>query len=136
MWFSAAKPAKDKNPAVVWVLNPSVDDYMDVKDTHTVDDIERTKIVIPRHSNARVRVQAGLFTAHFIGRRARKFTPLERNKNFRSKFNKFVIPSENFSAIRSDLDRCGINSGTMFPDLSGLAAHVEWKHTNLEDEGL
>lgn len=136
MWFSVVKPAKDKKPAVVWVLNPSAGDYLDVKGTQTVDDIAKTKIVIPRHSNVRVRVQAGLFTAHFIGQRGQKFTPLERNRNFRRKLDKFVIPAESFPAIRSDLDRCGINSGTMFPDLSGLAAHIEWKHTKLEDEGL
>lgn len=136
IWFAVVNPAKENKPAVVWVISPGEDDYMDVKDTKTVSDIKRTKIVIPRHSNARVRVQAGLFTVHYIAQREQKFTPLEKNKNFKDKLNKFVIPAESFPKIRSDLDRCGINSGTMFPDLSGLASHIEWKHTELEDEGL
>jgi hypothetical protein len=134
MWFAVSKPAKDKKPAVVCVLNPEDDDFLDVKAGVTVSEIKRTKILIPRHSNARVRVQAGLFTVHFIGERDQKFTPLASNKHFKKKLDKFIVPAENFAAIRRDLDRCGINSGTMFPDLSGLAAHIEWKHTALDDE--
>jgi len=142
MWFAVAKPAKERMPpekgkksAVVWVLTPGEEDYMDVSDKNVID-IKRTKIIVPRHSNARVRVQAGLFTVHFIGEADKKFVQLESNRYFKKKLDKFVIPAENFPAIRSDLDRCGINSGTMFPDLSGLASHIEWKHTELEDEGL
>lgn len=136
MWFAVNKPAKNEKEAVVWVFNPKEQDYIDVKNTASVSDIKRTRVLIPRHSNPRVRVQAGLFTIHFFIEGKNRFVPLESNSGYISKLSKFIIRPKNFASIRSDLDRCGINSGTMFPDLSGLAAHIEWKNSDLEDEML
>jgi hypothetical protein len=136
IWFAVRKPAVEKQPAVVWIFNPTEEDYIDVEETTSIEELKRTKVLVPRHSSARVRVQAGMFTVHFFIEKEKKFIPLEKNKAYKPRLEKFLIEAGNFPSIRSDLDRCGINAGTMFPDLSGLAAHVGWKHSDLKDESL
>lgn len=103
MWFAVAKPAKEKEfpergkkAAVVWVLSPGEEDYMDVKDKDVIN-VNRTKIIIPRHSNARVRVQACLFTLHFIVKTDRKFVQLENNRYFKKKLDKIRDSRREFS---------------------------------------
>jgi hypothetical protein len=53
----------------------------------------------------------------------------------RSHLIKIVIPSFKVEAIRTDLETCGIDDITIFPDLEGLSRTLErkWKE---EDERL
>jgi hypothetical protein len=36
--------------------------------------------------------------------------------------------------LRFGLDRLGVNSATLFPDLDGLTRHLNWEHTLIGDE--
>ncbi|HWM92338.1 MAG TPA: hypothetical protein VN493_16355 [Thermoanaerobaculia bacterium] len=42
------------------------------------------------------------------------------------KLMKILIPRSTFKGIRYHLDRCGINAAVVYPDLDGLARHIEW----------
>jgi len=67
-------------------------------------------------------------------RQSETFVALERNRFYRNKLAKLLIPAEQFSQIRFDLDRCGINASSLFPDLEGLCRDIEWQHSLLDDE--
>lgn len=62
------------------------------------------------------------------------FLPLENNRRQKPRLQKIEIPSRHFPTLREDLGRCGINSGTLFGDLSGLTRQITWEFSPLEDE--
>jgi len=62
------------------------------------------------------------------------FLALERNSEYAKRLTKVIIPADRFSGIRVELDRCGINAASMFPDFEGLSQRVEWRQSLLSDE--
>lgn len=50
------------------------------------------------------------------------------------KLTKLVIPTERFAALRAALDKCGVNAGSLFPDLDGLTRHIEWYYYYYDDD--
>ena len=134
LWFAVRTESKNDENGVVWLFNPVDADYVDTTKVLSPLDIRKTMVVVPAHANPRVRVQAGRFTVHLFQEIRNRFSPLEKLKSYKPRLKKIEIVSSAFSQIRCDLDRCGINSGSMFPDIGGLAAHVEWQHTKLQDE--
>src|SRR5690606_30982596 len=65
---------------------------------------------------------------------ARGFLPFEKNRLYRSFLTKVAIPARAFPDLRYQLDRFGINKSTLFPDIEGLCAQIEWFHILLCDE--
>ena len=59
---------------------------------------------------------------------------MSTGKLHKDKLLKFKIPAANFSDIRFQLDRLGINALTIFNDLDGLSKDAEWQYSLLEDE--
>jgi hypothetical protein len=70
----------------------------------------------PRHVSPRITVQRGLFTWHRRPNEAWRPDALR----------KWVIPSKVCYDLKATLSKCGINQASMFPDLDGIAGHVEW----------
>ena len=137
LWFAVKNAPKDADQGkhgVVWIFSPPDQRYIDSSSEESPFSSTSTKILLPRHSNMRLRVQSGRFTVHHYRQEDGEFIPLEKHKTYKKYLKKITIKSEAFSQIRSDLDRCGLNAGTMFPDLGGLAEHIEWRHTLLDDE--
>jgi hypothetical protein len=63
-------------------------------------------------------VQRGLFTIHR--------TPDQPWEP--SSLRKWVIPTKSCLAIKLALSRAGINRASLFPDIDGIAAHINWLH--------
>ncbi len=76
---------------------------------------------IPKHITPRISAQAGGFTIHPKPYEA--FTSA-------SKIDKFVIPADHRKAIKKTLHQVGINTGSLFPDLDGIARHIDWLRTD------
>jgi hypothetical protein len=72
----------------------------------------------PPHLTPRITVQRGLFTIHQEPDRPWEPPQLQ----------KWVIPSDVCLAIKISLSRAGINRASLFPDLDGIAAHINWLH--------
>ena len=72
----------------------------------------------PQHLTRRITNQRGLFTWHRFPDRA--YQPHEPIK--------WVIPSAVCLNIKLALNKSGINEATLFPDVDGIARHVEWLH--------
>lgn len=128
-----ANPVESENwqPGVVWVFRPPKTLYIDPRTTEDPFKLNKSGVVRPYHIAARIVAQIGWFTAHAYyrtGFRAMEQTTADQY------LTKLEIPASAFCQIRSDLDRCGVNRASLFPDLDGLCRHIEWLQTWLSDE--
>ncbi len=76
--------------------------------------------VIPNHVTMRISVQSGLFTIHP--------EPCEPFKV--PSVKKLVIPGTSRKQLKAALDKVGINTASLFPDLDGIARHIDWLRTD------
>jgi len=71
---------------------------------------------IPDHFSRRIAAQGGLFTCHHL--------PMEPYQDYQQKL---IIRGQCREDVRIKLNICGINRSTLFPDLDGLSAYVQWR---------
>lgn len=134
LWFAVRSEPNGKEKGVVWVFITSENDI--IEDVETTDPfcLKKTRLFKPNIVAERINAQTGWFSAHKFDTNKSKFTPFERNAVYKNRLIKFVIGAEHFSDFRYDLDRFGVNRSTMFPDLDGLASHIQWLYSLIEDE--
>jgi FRG domain len=82
--------------------------------------IKKTIRYIPRMVTSRLRAQSGLFTVHSVP--AQDFVPDGELVRIR-------IPYENRKDLKRSLFQLGVHEAVLFPDLDGLARHIEWCQT-------
>jgi len=130
LWFCVEKgPARKKNRdalnGVVWLFKTKVEDFITTEEgsAGTPFNQKRTRIFRPRFVSRRIMAQAGLFTCHYL-KSSGVFVPLEKNKNYKKRLMKVEIAASAFSTIREQLDRAGVSSLSLFPDLEGLTQHI------------
>lgn len=96
-------------------------------DPFTLDEIQPlTPIVV----SERIRAQDGFFTVHPDNR------DLVGSLKKEDALTKYIIPKNERTRIRLQLDFLGINRARLFPDLDGLAAWIRWKATPGLGSGL
>jgi hypothetical protein len=127
LWFSMA-PKTDIRHAdysVVWGFNVPNKDI--VATTSEMDAFTEgiTKVFKPNHITKRITAQFGWFTIH-KSNREKQFIPFEQNKDYSESLFKIMVKSECFAECKKRLHNYGINSASMYPDIDGLAQHVEW----------
>jgi hypothetical protein len=124
-----------------WTRNPLVAAYSVVVEKHDGDSaicayrsnrylqipkhpgpfkVDRVARVIPNHTTLRITVQSGLFTIH--PHPAEPFTD--------AAIDKLVVPADKRKAIKKTLNKVGIDTGSLFPDLDGIARHIDWLRTD------
>ncbi len=136
LWFAVKDAPKKSSTGIVWIFHVKDDDCVESKEEKKIDPFtgRRTKAFFPRDITKRIIAQQGVFTVHkYVGPR-KGFIPLEKNILYRNSLLKIVISANAFSALRYELDKCAINSATMFPDLDGLCKNIEWCNSNYDDE--
>jgi hypothetical protein len=108
--------------------------YRLVADSHVTPDHDKgpfdqtkTRVFRPRLNNPRIVAQDGWFTAHRFSKKSGRFVPLEKNPDIHPHITEFVIPAAARKGILRSLDRHGISSRTLFPDLEGLCRYITWK---------
>ena len=126
----ALKEGSETRNGVVWLLKTAVDDFIDESTRQSPFDEGNTRIYRPRFVTRRIAAQRGLFTVHRAVKGA-GFVALERNKRYRERLVKFVIPADSFSQIRKHLDGCGVNQFSLFPDLDGLCTYLAWRYAKV-----
>jgi hypothetical protein len=57
-----------------------------------------------------------------------RFVPFESNKYYKNRLVKIRIPASSFREIRDQLNASGVNSVSLFPDLDGLASHLQFRY--------
>ena len=138
LWFAVEKPPVKINRGVVWIYKPDSADIILSKDEKSPFDGNRTEVFQPDHITSRIVSQGGWFTVHKYqqpkGDRPRRFIALDNLGRAKPRLTKLIIPSKKFATLRLELDRCGINSGSLFPGLDGMCSHIQWSHSLLKDE--
>ena len=90
----------------------------------------KTQVIQPNLNNPRIIAQHGWFTAHKFSRKTKKFVPLEKNNEIKTAVIEIRIPKDARATLLKSLDRHGVSSRTLFPDLEGLCKYLSWKHEN------
>lgn len=127
LWFSMS-PQTDINIyeySVVWGFIVPPEDI--VNSTQDKDPFSggENKVFKPNHITKRISSQFGWFTIHKSNAENR-FVPFEVSKDYRDRLFKIKIESKCFAECKRRLHNFGINSASMYPDIDGLAKHVEW----------
>jgi hypothetical protein len=127
LWFSMSPKLEDMNVdySVVWGFNVPKEDI--VISTGDKDPFKgRTvKVFKPNHITKRISSQFGWFTIHKSDS-DKKFIPFENYDHYSERLFKIKISSKCFKECKIRLHNFGINSSSMYPDIDGLAKHVEW----------
>jgi hypothetical protein len=127
LWFAISKPAVTDSHGVVWVFHVPEED---IADTGNEDPFKgsRTKLFRPKHITETIVAQGGWFTVHKYVTQRKRFIPLERNSLCKSRLTKLTVPAGSFARLGAELDLCGINAVSLFPNLEGLCKYLVWKH--------
>ncbi|PKK84372.1 MAG: hypothetical protein CVT49_03350 [candidate division Zixibacteria bacterium HGW-Zixibacteria-1] len=133
LWFAVGNPPLKDQYGVIWAFETLSSDFADLINKDPFK-IKRTRLFKPRNIDARISAQGGWFTAHSFDHRLKIFTAFEKTRVYKKRLSKIIIPAEEFSSIRRELDRCGYNPMTMFPGLDGLCQHIQWQNSFLADE--
>lgn len=138
LWFAVNNPPEknkkgEDRHGVVWIFSPDVEDFrLDFKTTTPFSN-KITKIFRPKVITRRISAQGGIFTVHKIVDNKR-FVSIEKNKNYKAKLTKLIIPPNKFAKLRKELHMYNVNASTLFPDIDGLCKHLQWRYTKMADE--
>jgi hypothetical protein len=126
LWFAVSRDSPGEcAPGVVWVLE--VDPKSEKVPTRQQDILRlgRTYVFQPPHLDRRIAAQSAWFTLHRYQKEKDQFTPLDKNRKYRSLLTRYTVQRELFQPLRQELRLLGITSASMFPDLVGLCADIE-----------
>lgn len=125
LWFSVSSMETSSEYSVVWGFNVPTEDIINADEN--VDPFEEgaTKIFKPNHIVKRISAQVAWFTIHKYNA-DRRFLPFEKNPDYTDRLFKIKILRSCFPECKKRLHNFGINSSMMYPDIDGLAKHVEW----------
>jgi hypothetical protein len=129
LWFATDKVLIGHNfsKAVVWVLMPDLNDYnLSIEEVHPFD-IKETKVFRPRIIKQRINNQSGVFSIQPTDEIENK-CQLDQVHPFSNKLIKIRVPSDSLTDIRTDLNVLGVNAFTIFPELEGLCAYLQWRY--------
>jgi len=124
LWFACADPTA--GDAYVYAL---VSDDLQERDVYSTDPFETalTRVFQPRLNNQRIVAQHGWFTLHRYSRKSKKFVPIDTNPDTAKHLTEILVPATAKSAMLDALDKFGVNGRTLFPDLQGLCAYLNWR---------
>jgi hypothetical protein len=116
-----------KQAAVVWLLKTTSEDFIDPKQAESPFANQVTRIYRPNVITERIAAQRGIFTVHRMMNEER-IIKFETHSRFRDRLLQFLINADAFPDLRKQLDGCGVNRATLYPDLAGLSQHLSWRY--------
>lgn len=108
---------------VVYALDAPRQVPLESMETRDPFRVPRAMKFVPTAVARRVLVQEGVFIIY-----ADPTTPLSTATRPDWKFDEFGVPAEAKEQLRYELSRLGMHRATLFPDLDGLAAYLQWQY--------
>lgn len=93
-------------------------------------EVEEVMLYIPPHIAPRITAQDGAFTVHPSNRLSTPLDIMLLQDGTRYNIEVIEIPFQSKRALLGELDRVGVNKEKLFPDLDGIASHLEWSYQN------
>ncbi|MDB5121350.1 MAG: hypothetical protein JWN56_2568 [Sphingobacteriales bacterium] len=128
LWFATdvTSSVEDSNRfAIIWIMLADKSDHeLEVRNSNPFD-VPETKIFRPRVIKNRINNQSGVFSI-VSNKDLEEKIALNESKNFSPKLLKVKAPSSCFEDIRNELNSLGVNAFSIFPELGGLCAHLQW----------
>jgi hypothetical protein len=131
LWFATSNmrffTMPESDYAVVWILMPNEEDYnLDIEKVQPFD-VPFMKIIKPRIIKQRINNQSGVFSVA-SSREVVEKRVLDEAGSYDEKLIKIKISSAKFDDIRTDMNTLGVNAFSLFPELEGLCAHLQWQY--------
>jgi hypothetical protein len=123
IYFAVEEPFTKEDEKVTdfsCVYIHKVDKLVKLSDTFNPFDLNEVARYVPKHWDNRIIAQSGLFTVHND-----PYTPWNPTN-----LTVVLIHKDIRKAIKTTLNRFGINPGTIYPDIDGVAKHIKWLRTN------
>jgi hypothetical protein len=130
LWFAFEKEKQVAKRAVWFLFLDEKKDIADTDDESTPFTQRRTIAFKPNHVTPRIKAQNGWFTTHkFIAdkEKPKSFIPLDKISSYKKRLYKFELGNDLRTEILDGLDKFGINSASIYPDLVGLTSYLNWK---------
>ena len=118
--YFAVEQHSDDDSVIYAYLNKS---YIDVEEYPEPFRYKEVGKFIPRHITPRITTQGGLFTIH----------PKPYEEFVSDEIEKIVIPNRIRAKLKRTLNKYGVDRFSLFPNLDGLAAHIEWLQSKREE---
>jgi hypothetical protein len=135
LWFAMCRrPRTYRTYGLVWLFAPAESDFVDTATELDPLAVSRTMVLEPAHIARRIAAQSACFTVHKYLAGKSRFIPLDRNKTYIPRLSRVRIPGEAFPRIQGELDRCGVNSATLFSDLDHLCEYITWENGRSADK--
>jgi len=130
LWFACSSEFHIGKSSFVYILNTTEDMIINTKESESPFKTPLTRILRPTLNNSRIIAQSGWFTAHKFDIKSNKFIPLEKNSTITPMLTQIEIVASSKIDIQKKLAVYGINNRTIYPDLIGLCAHLNWKYND------
>ncbi|SDH45309.1 FRG domain-containing protein [Chitinophaga filiformis] len=131
LWFAVSGHNTECLPAgayaVVWILMPTDEDFDFNPDEVHPFDLPATRIFRPRLIKQRINNQSGVFTVPST-QELRETRYMNESDHYDLKLIKVKIPTASLSNMRNDLQTLGVNAFSIFPELEGLCAFLQWRY--------
>ena len=134
VWRDRNEPELMNRPGAIWMTPPGIlngnltglNSIFELGDRHLASLLhgtgKRTNLMcacVPGRRDIRMMVQHGAFTVHD------NETPLDQIPNAIKALRRIVIPRESRQLLAAELELCGFNRASLFPDVDNLAAHIK-----------
>ncbi len=127
-----------------WSKNPLIATYFAVEEPFTKDDEKVTEFCCVYIHNARKKVKLSDWYDPFTIKEVKRFVPKHWDKRIIAQGGLFTVHNEPYTpwsptelttilihkdirkSVKKTLNRFGINPGTVYPDIDGIAKHIKW----------
>jgi len=129
LWFATnLEPLRNQDSAnaIVWILSVKESNFVCEGEMHNPFEIPEIKIFRPRIIKQRINNQLGVFSIH-SNDALEKNISINDSSIYAPNLIKIKIPCDRIKPIQNDLNTLGVNAFSIFPELEGLCAYLQWK---------
>jgi hypothetical protein len=129
LWF-AVREEDNLSNAIVWAFEVATDDIVVPSKELKPFQGSNTKVFKPNQITGRIISQSGWFTLHKYINPNNLFIPLDKISRLKSQLKKIIISKDTLNDLRFELNICGVNEASLYPDLDGVCRFLNWETIN------